>query len=76
MEKVKEITDNLPLLQDAQTEFALLRSCLSISKMLYVLRTTNPTNLSPLWKEYDDLTREAMVKILGVPLNNTHWSQA
>ena len=45
-------------------------------KMLYVLRTTNPTNLSPLWKEYDDLTREAMVKILGVPLNNTHWSQA
>ena len=76
MEKVQEITDKLPLLQDAQTEFVLLRSCLSMPKMLYVLRTTNPTNLQQLWKEYDDITMEAMVKILGVPLNNTQWSQA
>ena len=76
MEKVKLITDKLPLLQDAQTEFVLLRSCLSLPKMLYVLRTTDPTNLQELWRNYDDITREALNKILGVPVNNTQWKQA
>ena len=42
--KVKDITDHLPYLQDAHVEFVLLRSCLSLPKVMFILRTTYPTN--------------------------------
>ena len=32
IDKVSEISDRLPLMQDAQSEYVLLRSCLSIPK--------------------------------------------
>ena len=47
IQKVKTITDKLQHLQDAQTEFCLLRSCLSIPKVMYMLRTTDPTQQHP-----------------------------
>ena len=74
--KVKQITDSLPHLKDAHTEFALLRSCLSMPKVMYSLRTTDPTSLQGLWQEFDCMTRETLNSILGVPLNSIQWLQA
>ena len=42
--KMELITIKLPLLKDAQVEYVLLRACLSIPKMMYTLRTSDPTN--------------------------------
>ena len=75
-QKIQTITDTLPMLQDAHTEFALLRSCLSMPKIMYSLRTTDPTPLQDLWQEYDCMTREALQRIMGIQLNSTQWSQA
>ena len=44
VDKVKEILDRLPLMEDPHSEYVLLRSCLSIPKVMFTLRTTNPTN--------------------------------
>ena len=49
--KVKDITDHLPYLQDAHVEFVLLRSCLSLPKVMFILRTTDPMNNQALWEE-------------------------
>ena len=74
--KVKEITEKLPLIKDGHTEFALLRSCLSVPKVMYTLRTTDPTLNQVLWQEVDTITREACNRILGAPVNDTQWMQA
>ena len=76
IERVRNITSQLPLLQDAQTEFVLLRSCLSLPKVMYVLRTTDPTHHQALWQEFDSITREALTRILGSPVDGLQWAQA
>ena len=76
VEKIHDITFRLPLLEDAQTEFALLRSCLSLPKMMYVLRTVDPTDFLVLSKEYNSITREALGQIIGTPPTDQQWSQA
>ena len=62
--------------QDAQTEFVLLRSCLSIPKVMFTLRTTDPSHHQDLWYRFDNMTRESMSRILGSPLNDLQWTQA
>ena len=74
--KVKNITDTLPLLKDPHTEFVLLRSCLSLPKVMYNLRTVDPSNHQALWKEFDSNTREALSRILGTPPTDLQWQQA
>ena len=76
IQKVKEITDHLPLLQDAHAEFVLLRSCLALPKIMFVLRTTDPTHNRWLWQEFDGITREALTRIIGSPVNDFQWCQA
>ena len=48
LEKIRQISDKLPQLQDAHTEFSLLRSCLSLPKVMYTLWTTDPSSLQGL----------------------------
>ena len=73
----KELTTiKLPLLKDAQVEYVLLRACLSIPKMMYTLRTSDPTNHQLCWQLADDISREALTCILGKPLDDTQWQQA
>ena len=43
-EKIDSISDlvaNIPLMEDAYLEFSLLRSCLFIPKLSYILRTVD-----------------------------------
>ena len=77
VEKVAEITGLLPHLQDPHTEFSLLRSCLSLPKLMFTLRTvaTTPHHQASLSK-FDQLTREALTRILGTPIPDLQWDQA
>ena len=48
--KVQETTDLLPLLEDPHTEYVLLKSCLSLPKLSFLLRTVGTS-------EYVELLR-------------------
>ena len=74
--KVQEITSLLPDLKDPHAEFCLLRSCLSLPKLMFILRTVDTTAHRHLLAQFDLTTREALSRILGVPLNDLQWRQA
>ena len=76
IKKVKDLTDRLPLLQDPHVEFVLLRSCLALPKVMFILRTTDPTRNQLLWQEFDNITRETLIRILVSPVDNQQWDQA
>ena len=76
VEKVREVTELLPLLQDPHTEFVLLRSCLSLPKLSFVLRTTDTTDLTHILRDFDIITRDGLARILGTTLDDKAWEQA
>ena len=75
IEKVREVTELLPLLQDPHTEFVLLRSCLSLPKFSFVLRTTDTTDMVQALADFDSITRDGMARILGTALGDKAWQQ-
>ena len=76
LEEIKDITAHLPLIQDPHSEFSLLRSCFSLPKTMYLLRTIDPTHHLELWKLFDNQIRDTLNNILGSAVNNSQWSQA
>ena len=74
--KVQEITTLLPDLRDPHAEFCLLRSCLSMPKLMFILRTVDTTAHRHLLVEFDSITREAISRIIGAPLSDLQWRQA
>ena len=76
VEKVRRLTSLLPLLQDPQTEYCLLRSCLSLPKVMFSLRSVDTTNHQVVLQHYDQVTREGLARILGVPPTDMQWLQA
>ena len=69
LEKVRLITELLPLLKDPHLEFVLLRSCLS-------LRALDTTDHQYSLKSFDSITRGALSRILGSPVTDDQWTQA
>ena len=57
-------------------EFVLLRSCLALPKFIFLLRSTDTTNFSEVLLEFDNITREAVSRIMGGPLTHQAWCQA
>ena len=76
VEKIKKILALLPNLQDPHTEFVLLRACLSLPKMSFLLRTVNTSAYTDILQDFDRLQREALTRILGTGLNDRQWKQA
>ena len=76
VEKVQEITSLLPGIEDPHTEFVLLRSCLALPKLMFSLRTVDTSAYQEPLIEYDRVTREALTRIMGSPLQDQQWSQA
>ena len=75
VDKIRDITGILPLLQDAHTEFALLRSCLALPKISFLLRGVDTSRHVLLLQEFDQVTREALIRILGAPVDGRTWQQ-
>lgn len=73
--EISLLTSRLPHLQGHSALF-LLKSCLSMPKLVYLLRC------SPTWKansqleKFDNTLREALEAILNVKLDDTTWAQA
>ena len=76
VDKIASITALLPDLQDPHVEFCLLRSCLALPKLMFLLRTVDTSGHLDILAEYDRLVREALIKILGCPLEDLAWDQA
>ena len=73
---MREITQLLPYIEDPHIEFVLLRSCLALPKLMFSLRTVDTTNHQAPLQQYDRITREALTRIMGSPLQDLQWSQA
>ena len=76
VQKVRDITGLLPQLEDPHTEFVLLRSCLSLPKLSFLLRVVDTSVHRHLLQEFDQVTREGLIRILGTPLNDRAWQQS
>ena len=76
MQKIREITGLLPRIEDPHCEFVLLRSCLALPKVMFLLRALDTTPCADLLEEFDSITREALSNILGPPVSDLQWEQA
>ena len=76
VEKVRNAVQLLPLLQDPHTEFVLLRSCLSLPKIMFILRALNTLDYQEPLMEFDSIIRGALSHLLGSPLTDIQWAQA
>ena len=76
VEKIKHITAQLPSLHQPHLEFVLLRSCLALPKIVYILRTTDPSKFWHLLQDFDSATREALSRIIGGAVSDRSWEQA
>ena len=76
VEKIKIITAQLPSLHQPHLEFVLLRSCLALPKIVYILRTTDPSKFWHLLRDFDSTTRESLSRILGGAVSDRSWEQA
>ena len=76
IKKVEDITQALPDLCSPHLEFSLLRTCLALPKIIFLLRTTDTTSLTHLLERFDAITREALSRIIGGPVSDTEWEQA
>ena len=80
MERISSIREivlsKLPLLEDSQAEFMLLRACYALPKFAYCLRTSNPSHHQDDFAEFDGVQRDALGVILASPIKDTSWLQA
>ena len=74
--KIAEALSLLPTLEDSHVEFALLRSCLSLPKFSFVLRTCHPSSFAPSLQAFNGLMRDSLASIIGASLDDRIWSQA
>ena len=75
IEKVRLITELLRHLKDPHSEFVLLRSCLSLPKVMFLLRALDTTEHQDLLESFDSITRGALSRILGYPVTDNQWAQ-
>ena len=76
VEKVRGVVELLPLLKDPHSEFVLLRSCLSLPKIMFMLRAVNTTDHQEQLSKFDSIIRGALSRILGATLTDDQWAQA
>ena len=74
--KVRASLGSLHYLDDSQLETTLLRSCLALPKISYVLRACPPTHLTQAAEELDFAMRETLETITGVPMSDWSWLKA
>ena len=69
-------TELLPLLKDPHCEFVLLRSCLALPKVMFLLRALDTSEHTDLLETFDSITRGALSRILGTAVSDQQWLQA
>ena len=74
--KVKASLSTLREMADSQLEITLLRSCLSLPKVAFVLRSCPPSYIYSATDTFDRVIREALEATIGGPLPNWSWRKA
>ena len=67
--KIQTSLAHLPELCDAQMEITLLRSCLALPKISFVLHTCPPSHIVKVTEAFDNLMRESLEDTAGGPLS-------
>ena len=76
VEKVQSVVELLPLLKDPHSEFVLLRSCLSLPKIMFMLRAVDTTDHLEQLTNFDLIIRGGLSRILGANLTDQQWAQS
>ena len=63
-------------MDDAQLESTLLRSCLALPKVSFVLRACPPSHLSHSSSEFNTAIRRTLESIVGGPVSDWSWLKA
>ena len=77
--RVTKVRTSLGALQElggSQLESTLLRSCLALPKVSFVLRTCPPSHICQAAKDFDTAVRETLESILSGPLPEWSWLKA
>ena len=74
--KVSETVALLPNVEDPQIEYVLLRACLSLPKLSFLLRTVDTSQYLDVLESFDQVQRNALCRILGTALSDQQWQQA
>ena len=75
IQAVRDMTIQLPLINDPHSEFVLLRSCFSLPKVMFLLRSIDPTHHQELWRLFDSMIRDTLTNILGSSVTDQQWAQ-
>ena len=74
--KIQDMLVSLRDLHDSQMETSLLRSCLSLPKIAFSLRTCAPDFIRPALAAFDNTMRGALSDLAGGPLSDWSWLKA
>ena len=74
--KIQDTLVNLRDLQDAQIETVLLRSCLSLPKIAFTLRSCAPNLIHPALAAFDNIMRDSLADLCGGPISDWSWLKA
>ena len=74
--KIQNALGRLGDLEDSQLQSTLLRSCLSLPKLNFALRTCPPSVITKATSAFDVAVREALEDITGGPLSDWAWLKA
>ena len=76
MESIQNTCDKLFILNDSQVSLLLLRACLGVCKVNFLLRVL-PYSLSHVWApQVRACLKKAVDSIVGAPLSEVQWQQA
>ena len=77
IEDMEKILQKLVWLEDSHIDFVLLRSCFSLPKMSYLMRTLTvpPHAIMDSYKRFDNAVQQTLATIISSLLSETLWTQ-
>ena len=72
---VSRLVDRLSILGSHQALF-LLKNCLSLPKLLYIMRTEHVYQFEDLLRSFDEIIRTSLSKVTNIAMTEPVWRQA
>lgn len=78
VKELEKITLLISRLNDLQSHYALflLKTCFTVPKLIYFLKTTPAWRIENIIDSVDIELKNALITILNIQLDETHWTQA
>ena len=76
VEKIRSAVTKLRDLEDSQIQSTLLRSCLALPKLNFLLRSCPPVYIHQATMAFDNMMRECLFELAGGPLSKWAWQKA